>query len=98
MLDLLACFVLRILLWWKEFVDLCPIRSDSAFRIIPPEQGYVNERENEYAERLLPNAGAVELTLRITSSNARPVERRVRLHANANHFPNQSGRIVEFLN
>lgn len=80
----------------KEFVDFCAIRSDGRFRIIPPEQGYVNDYENEYAERLPPEAGEIELTLRITSSNARRVERALRLHPAIDHFPNQPGRIVEF--
>ena len=82
----------------KEFVDLCAIRSDGRFRIIPPEQGYVNEYENEYAERLSPEVGEINLTLRITSSNAKPVTRTLRLHSTVNHFPDQHGRIVEFIN
>ena len=82
----------------KEFVDLCAIRSDGRFRIIPPEQGYVNDYENEYTERLTPEAGEIDLTLRITSSNARPVKSTLRLHSTVDHFPNQPGRIVDFLN
>jgi hypothetical protein len=81
----------------REFVDLCAIRDDGRFRIIPPEQGYVNDYENEYAERLTPTAGGAELTLRITSSNAKPVQRMLRLHSTVDHFPNQHGRIVEFI-
>jgi hypothetical protein len=91
-------FTIKLNVEDTEFVDLCAIRSDGRFRIIPPEQGYVNEYENEYAERLSPEAGEIQLTLRITSSNAQPVERTLRLHSVVDHFPDQCGRIIEFLN
>lgn len=80
----------------KEFVDFCAISEVDHTRIIPAEQGYINDFEDEYAERLRPDAGELDLVIRISSSNAKPVERRVRLHANFNTFPNSPGRIVEF--
>ena len=91
-------FTIKLNVEDKEFVDLCAIRSDGRFRIIPPEQGYLNKYENEYAERLSPEAGELQLTLRITSSNARSVERTLRLHSTVDHFADKRGRIVEFLN
>jgi hypothetical protein len=80
----------------KEFVDFCAISEVEHTRIIPPEQGFINEFENEYANRLGPNTGDLDLVIRISSSNAKPVERQVTLHADFNTFPNSPGRIVEF--
>ncbi|MGE5662637.1 MAG: hypothetical protein ACM3X1_10380 [Ignavibacteriales bacterium] len=42
---------------------------------------------------LTSDQGIVELTLRITSSNAKPIERKVKLHNRVDHFPDQPGRI-----
>lgn len=81
----------------REFVDLCAIREDNAFRIIPPEQGYVIEYEDDYATQVSSDEGMIELTLRITSSNAKPIEIKVKLHNRVDHFPDQYGRIVGFL-
>jgi len=81
----------------KEFVDLCAIRETNEYRIIPPEQGYVFEDEVNYVTMLTSDQGVVELTLRITSSNAKPIERKVKLHNRVDRFPDQPGRIVEFL-
>jgi hypothetical protein len=81
----------------KEFVDLCAISIDNLVRIIPAEQGYVNEFETEYATRLPPSAGEIEITLRITSSNAKPTERCMRLYSKFENFSKEPGRIVEFI-
>lgn len=81
----------------KEFLDLCAIRETNEYRIIPPEQGYVFRDEVDYVTMLTSDQGVGELTLRITSSNAKPIERKVKLHNRVDHFPDQPGRIIEFL-
>ena len=82
-------------IWDREFVDFCCISDDGLIRIIPPEHGYdENMRYDAYVD-LEQKWG--DITIRITSSNAKPVQRRVELHTTVDHFPNQRGRIVEFL-
>jgi hypothetical protein len=78
----------------REFVDLCAISDDVNLpRVIPLERGYPGSID--LCTRLPP--GARDIIVRITSSNARPTERRVRLHTGVDHFPEQHGRIVEFI-
>jgi hypothetical protein len=79
----------------KEYVDFCAISKDSLVRIIPTEQGFVNKFENEYAMRLGPSAGEIDFTLRITASNAEPIERSLKLYSEFEHFPKEPGRTVE---
>lgn len=81
----------------REFVDLCAISGIDHVRIFPPERGYENEFDTEYASRLWPSAGEFDITLRISSSNAKSTERRVRLHNRFKPFPNDPGRIIEFI-
>jgi hypothetical protein len=79
----------------REFVDLCCISDDGQTRIIPPEHGYsIVKRFDDYVP-LEQKWGYI--TVRITSSNAKPVERKVKLHTTVDHFTKQRGRIVEFL-
>jgi len=60
----------------REFVDLCAISDDVNLpRVIPLERGYPGNID--LCTRLPP--GARDIIVRITSSNARPTERRVRL-------------------
>jgi len=60
----------------REFVDLCAISDDVNLpRVIPLERGYPGSID--LCTRLPP--GARDIIVRITSSNARPTERRVRL-------------------
>jgi hypothetical protein len=78
----------------REFVDLCAISDDVNLpRVIPLERGYPGSID--LCTRLPP--GARDIIVRITSSNARPTERRVRLRTGVDHFPEQHGRIVEFI-
>lgn len=78
----------------REFVDLCAISDDVNLpRVIPLERGYPGSID--LCTRLPP--GARDIIVRITSSNARPTERRVRLHTGVDHFPEQHGRIVKFI-
>lgn len=78
----------------REFVDLCAISDDvNRPRIIPLEYGYGDRID--YCTPL--PSGVLDITVRVTSSNARPTERRVRLHTEVDHFHNRPGRIVEFI-
>jgi hypothetical protein len=80
----------------SEFVDLCAVSDDlNQPRVIPLENGYQGRVDT--CTRLRPAAGDIDITVRITSSNAAPMERRARLYTLPDHFPNQPGRIVEFL-
>jgi hypothetical protein len=78
----------------NEFADLCCIRDDGQLGIIPTEQGYIQKRFDAYVP--LEDRWGI-INVRITSSNAGPLERTVRLHTAINHFRNQHGRIVEFI-
>lgn len=79
----------------KEFVDLCAISDDvNQPRVIPLEYGYTQGRIDSCT--LLPPVD-MDIAVRITSSNAKPTERSVRLHTAVDHFVNQHGRIVEFI-
>ena len=78
----------------RIFIDLCAISEDrNQPRVIPLERGYLGSVDA--CTRLPP--GDRIITVRITSSNASPTERVIRLHTNVNHFPQQPGRIVEFV-
>lgn len=78
----------------REFVDICAISDDAnQLRVIPLERGYLGGIGS--CTRLPP--GDRNITVRITSSNARPTERNVTLHTNVDLFPNQHGKIVEFI-
>lgn len=78
----------------SEFVDLCAIREDGKQRILPLERGYTEGAVDLCTT--LPN-DINELAVRVTSSNAEPTERKVRLYNVINHFPGYYGRIVEFI-
>jgi hypothetical protein len=78
----------------REFVDLCAISEDGQTRLVTLECGY-RKGTVESCTSLQPHD--LEINVRITSSNARPTERRVRLHNRMDHFPNLPGRIVEFV-
>ncbi|MGH9979309.1 MAG: hypothetical protein ACRD8Z_26270 [Nitrososphaeraceae archaeon] len=80
----------------SEFVDLCAVSDELNLpRVIPLENGY--KGRVDACSCIQSGAGDLDITLRITSSNAAPAERRVRLHTLPDHFPNQHGRVVEFL-
>jgi hypothetical protein len=81
----------------RGFVDLCAIGRENLIRIIPPEQGYMNEYDTEYATRLSSSIGKIDMTLRISCANAKPTERGIRLYDRLDIFPNAPGRIVEFI-
>jgi hypothetical protein len=38
-----------------------------------------------------------DVTVRVTSSNAQPSARAIRIYNTIDHFPNEHGRIVEFI-
>ena len=78
----------------REFVDLCAISDNlTQPRVIPLEHGY-----SDRVDACTPLQGnIIDITVRITSSNASPVERRGRLQNEIDHFPGQHGRIVEFI-
>jgi hypothetical protein len=78
----------------REFVDLCSISDNGQIRIIPPEHGYTKNQRYDAYVHLPPERTSI--TVRITSSTAKPTEREVRLYTVVNHFPNDRGRIVEF--
>jgi hypothetical protein len=60
-----------------------------------PEHGYGIENRFDRLNRLDQKYG--DIWLRITSSNAEPVERNLKLRTTVDRFPNQQGRIVQFL-
>jgi hypothetical protein len=79
----------------REFVDLCAISDDvNQPRVIPLEYGYTQGRIDSCTP--LPPVD-MDITVRVTSSNAKPTERSVRLHTAVDHFVNQHGKIVEFI-
>lgn len=78
-----------------NIADLCSISDDGHTRIIPPEHGYDIVNRVDRLNHLDQKYG--DIRLRTTSSNAEPVERRLKLHTTVDHFPNQRGRFVEFL-
>src|ERR671918_406341 len=80
----------------RELVDLCCISDDGKIRIIPAEHGYDLMNRFDGYVHLEQKWG--DISVRITSSNAEPVERRLKLRTTIDHFSNQKGRIVEFLN
>jgi hypothetical protein len=77
-----------------EYVDLCAISNDTKTRIITLERGY---REGTIESCMILPPGNYEITLRITSSNGRPAARKIRIHDTFTHFPEEIGRIVEFI-
>jgi hypothetical protein len=78
----------------REFVDLSAISDDVIQpRLIPLEGGYKGRTDSSTS---LPPS-VLDISVRITSSNARPTERRVRLYTDIDHFPGQHGRIIEFI-
>ena len=77
-----------------EYVDLCAISNDAKTRVIMLECDY-REGTVESCRTIPP--GDYEITLKITSSNARPVTRRIRIHDTYTHFPEEIGRIIEFI-
>jgi hypothetical protein len=76
-----------------EYVDLCAISVDGLTRVVTLEYGY--RKGTVGSCRILP-PGNRNLVVRVTSSNAQPAARTVRLCDTIDHFPNQLGRIVEF--
>jgi hypothetical protein len=80
----------------REFVDLCAISDDETLtRIVSLEHGY--SKGTVESCTILPIRDPLELTVRVTSSNTQPNERRISLYNTNNHFHNQLGRIVEFI-
>lgn len=80
----------------REFVDLCAVSDElNQPRVIPLENGYQGRVDT--CTRLWPEGGDTDIIVRITSSNADPTDRRARLYTLPDHFPDQHGRIVEFL-
>jgi hypothetical protein len=77
-----------------EYVDLCAISNDAKTRVITLERGY-REGTVESCKTIPP--GDYEITLKVTSSNGRPAERRIRIHETYTHFPEEIGRIIEFI-
>lgn len=77
-----------------EYVDLCAISNDARTRVITLERGY-KERSVKSCTTL--PAGDYEITLRVTSSNARPAPGRIKIHDTFTHFPKEIVRIVEFV-
>jgi hypothetical protein len=77
-----------------EYVDLCAISNDARTRVITLERGY-RERTVKSCMTLPPRN--YEITLRVTSSNGQPAARKIRIHDTFTHFPEEIGRIVEFI-
>lgn len=77
-----------------EYVDLCAISNDAKTRVIMLERGH-REGTVESCKTIPP--GDYEITLKVTSSNGRPAARRIRIHDTYTHFPEEIGRIIEFI-
>lgn len=88
--------VLLLLVLLDGHVDLCAISNDETLNLLVTlEHGYSQGRVESCTS--LATRDPLELTLRVTSSNAQPNERRIRLYNTNNHFPDQPGRIIEFI-
>jgi hypothetical protein len=74
----------------KEFIDLCGLPEDGKGVIVPPEHGYSTDINS--CSRL---AGDTNITIRITASNAKPTERRVKIYDKAIPSDPPRHRIVE---
>lgn len=77
-----------------EYVDLCGISADGLTRVLTLEYGY--RRGTVKSCRIL-SPGIRDVTVRVTSSNAQPTAKMVRLYTTIDHFPNEHGRIVEVI-
>lgn len=89
-----TAYTLTLNLDIPEFVDLCAISNDTKTRVITLERGY---KERTVGSCMTLPSGDYEITLRITSSNAPPVARKIRIHDTYADFPEEIGRIIEFI-
>jgi hypothetical protein len=74
--------------------DLCAITQDGYFRRVVNERGLKECTVDETVP--LPGPQDIPAVIRIISSNAKPVERRIIFHDNFMPDENNPGRIVEF--
>ena len=77
-----------------QYVDLCAITTDGYFRRVINEHGLKEGKVTSTSP--LPGTQGVPAIIRVTSSNAKPVERKVIFHSNFIPDENNPGRIVEF--
>lgn len=77
-----------------QYVDLCAITKDGYFRRVINEHS-LNELKVASTSSL-PGPQDVPAIIRVTSSNAKPAERKVIFHSNFIPDENNPGRIVEF--
>jgi hypothetical protein len=77
-----------------QHADLCAITQDGYFRRVVNERGLKECVVDETVP--LPGPQDIPAVLRIISSNAQPMERKIIFHANFMPDENNPGRIVEF--
>jgi hypothetical protein len=77
-----------------QHADLCAITQDGYFRRVVNERGLKECTVDETVP--LPGPQDIPAVIRIVSSNAKPMERKIIFHANFMPDENNPGRIVEF--
>ena len=92
--DMNSGYTLTLNVQDSEFIDLCAV-SQKSIRVIPSERGYGTQHYEPIRSDL--ESKDLDLTLRITSSNTRPTERRLRIYAMVDHFPTYYSKVVEFI-
>jgi hypothetical protein len=78
----------------SQQADLCAITQDGYFRRVVKERGLKDLTVDETVP--LPGPQDIPEVIRIISSNAKPMERKIIFHANFIPDENNPGKIVEF--
>ena len=77
-----------------QYVDLCAVTQDGYWRRFVNEHGLKEDTIDETSP--FPVSQDMPAVIRIISSNAKPMERKIIFHANFMPDENNPGRIVEF--
>jgi hypothetical protein len=77
-----------------QYVDLCAVTQDGYWRRFVNEHGLKEDTIDETSP--FPGPQDTPALIRIISSNAKPIERKIIFHANFMPDENNPGRIVEF--
>ena len=77
-----------------QHVDLCAVTQDGYFLRVVNEHGLKEGTIDETSP--FPGPQDIPAVIRIISSNAKPIERKIIFHANFMPDENNPGRIVEF--
>ncbi len=77
-----------------QHVDLCAVTQDGYWRRFVNENGLKEDTIDETSP--FPGLQDIPAVIRIISSNAKPMERKIIFHANFMPDENNPGRIVEF--